>query len=284
VPRRSRPSIVEAPEERIAPDAIVEPDAPPAAPRRQSYMDALRVTAGVLVTIAAALGCVWGMLRYTRTSPRFAVRTIEVQGNTRRTPEDIAREGGILRGQNVFATDLEAAKVAILADPWIEQASVRRKLPSAIGIDVIEREAAALVAVGSDLYLSTRQGELFKKPEPGDPYDLPVITGTRSDDIVKDRAGAVAMIRKALDLAADYEHIGPARALPVQEVHLEDDGALVLSVGKDAIQLRFGKGPYRQSLEQASRVLGDLAGRHAQASVVFLDNEAHPERVVVRMR
>ena len=30
--------------------------------------------------------------------------------------------------------------------------------------------------------------------------------------------------------------------------------------------------------------LGELASRHAQASVVFLDNEAHPERVVVRMR
>jgi len=92
------------------------------------------------------------------------------------------------------------------------------------------------------------------------------------------------MIKKALDLVSDYEHVGAAKQLPVQEVHIEDDGALVLSVGKDAIALRFGKGPYRQSIDQASRVLGELAGRRAQASVVFLDNEAHPERVVVRMR
>jgi len=92
------------------------------------------------------------------------------------------------------------------------------------------------------------------------------------------------MIKRALDLAFDYEHLGVAKHLRVQEVHLEDDGGLVLVVGKDAISLRLGKGPYRQTLEQASRVLGELAGRHAQASVLFLDNEAHPERVVVRMR
>jgi cell division protein FtsQ len=288
VGRGSRASIVEAPEERVAIDPPMESvraaSEPPEGRGRTSYVDGLRVAAGILVTIAAALACVWGMLRYTRTSPRFSVRNVQVQGGAHRSPEDIARLGGIVKGQNVFTTDLEAAKVGILADPWIEQASVHRKLPSTILVEVVEREAAALVAVGPDLYLSTRQGELFKRPEPGDPYDLPVVTGTRSDDIVRDRAGAVAMIKKALDLVSDYEHVGPAKLLPVQEVHIEDDGALVLSVGKDAVALRFGKGPYRQSIEQASRVLGELANRHAQASVVFLDNEAHPERVVVRMR
>jgi cell division protein FtsQ len=288
VPKRaSRASIVEAPDERVAVDPQVEsiaPGPPAVAKGSGRYVEGLRVAAGILVTIAAALVCVWGMLRYTRTSPRFAVRNIQVQGSSHRSPDDIARLGGIVKGENVFTMDLEAAKVGILADPWIEQASVHRKLPATIQVEVVEREAAALVAVGPDLYLSTRQGELFKKPEPGDPFDLPVITGTKSEDILKDRAGAVAMIKKGLDLAADYEHIGPAKQLPVQEVHIEDDGALVLSVGKDAVALRFGKGPYRQSLEQASRVLGELAGRRAQAAVVFLDNEAHPERVVVRMR
>ena len=288
VGRASKSNIVQAPEEQIGLEVqdtdASEPRGPLIDTSRAQYADALRVAAGVLVTIAAALGCVWGMVRYTRTSPRFSVRTIQVQGSSRRTPEDIARLGGIVRGQNIFTMDLEAAKVGILNDPWIEQASVRRKLPSTIAVEVIEREAAALVAVGSDLYLSTRLGELFKKPEPGDPHDFPVVTGTHADDVVKDRAAAVAMIKKALDLAFEYEHTGPAKLLPLQEVHLEDDGALVLSVGKEAISLRLGRGPYRQTLEQASRVLAELSGRHAEASVVFLDNDAHPERVVVRMR
>jgi cell division protein FtsQ len=234
--------------------------------------------------MAAALGCVWGLLRYTRTSPRFAIRTIHVQGGARRSPEDLARLSRVFQGQNIFTTDLEAAHAALLEDPWIEQATIRRKLPDTVSLEVVEREAAALVTIGRDLYLSTRQGELFKKPEPGDPFDLPVITGTKADDIVSDRAAAVAMVKRGLDLLAEYEHTSLGKQLPVQEVHLEDDGGFVLMVGKDPIALHLGKGPYRQSLEQATRVISELATQRAQASIVFLDNEAHPERVVVRMR
>lgn len=287
---KARSALIEAPDERISqgpppPESDAQREADePTDTRQARWKEGLRLAAGVAVTVAAALACVWGLLHYTRTSPRFAVRTIDVHGTSRRSPEDIARQGGIVMGQNVFVTDLEAARAGILDDPWIEQASLRRKLPAAISVDLVEREAAALVAIGPDLYLSTRQGEPFKKPEPGDPFDLPVVTGIRTDDVIKDRNATIVSIRRALDLVADYDHLGPAKSLPVQEVHIEDDGGLVLSVGKDVIQLHMGKGPYRQGLDQAIRVLGELANRRAQASVVFLDNDAHPERVVVRMR
>src|SRR5262249_55798463 len=129
-----------------------------------------------------------------------------------------------------------------------------------------------------------RQGEPFKKHETGDPYDLPVVSGIRADDVAEDRAAAVSLIRRALDLIADYEHTGQAKSHPAQEAHLEDDRAIGLVVGKRATALHLGRGPYRQSLEQGSRVLAELQNRKGQASVVFLDNDAHPERVVVRMR
>jgi len=287
---RARAAVIEAPDERISqgpppPDNELEIEPGDSSePGHARWKEGLRLAAGVTVTVAAALACVWGLLHYTRTSPRFAVRTIDVHGAARRSPEDIARLAGIVMGQNVFVTDLEAARASILNDPWIEQASLRRNLPSSIAVEIIEREASAMVAIGPDLYLSTRQGEPFKRPEPGDPYDLPVVTGIRTDDVVKDRDATIASIKIALDLVADYDHVGPSKSLAVQEVHIEDDGGLVLSVGKEVIQLHMGKGPYRQGLEQASRVLGELGNRRAQASVVFLDNDAHPERVVVRMR
>ncbi len=287
--RKVAPANVEAPDERVLLDADLPDEvddfaeARPAVSRARVW-EALRVTAGVLVTVAAALLCVWGLVRYTRTSPRFAIKTVQVQGSSHRSPEDIARAGGISPEQNIFTTDLEAAQARLLADPWVERVSLRRKLPATILVDVVEREAHALVAIGSDLYLATRQGEPFKKYELGDPYDLPVVSGIRAEEVAEDRAAAVSSIRRALDLIADYGHTAPAKSHPAQEAHLEDDGGIVLVVGKDATALHLGRGPYRQSLEQASRVLGELQNRKAQASVVFLDNDAHPERVVVRMR
>ena len=287
--RKLQPGTVEAPEERVLLGSeLAEEDVGEDAARRgmarARLVEVLRLAAGVLVTLAAALLCVWGLVRYTRTSPRFAIKAVHVQGNSHRSPEDIARTGGIIPEHNIFTTDLETAQSRLLSDPWIERVSLRRKLPSAIVVEVVEREAHALVAIGPDLYLVTRQGELFKKYEPDDPYDLPVVSGIRPEDVAEDRAGAVGLIRRAMDLITDYEHTSPAKSHPVQEAPLEDDGGIVLVVGKDATTLHLGRGPYRQSLEQASRVLAELHNRRGQASVIYLDNEAHPERVVVRMR
>jgi cell division protein FtsQ len=287
--KKMPPGDIEAPEERVllgaeVPDDDGSSDEPRPGISRARLGEALRVTAGVLVTVAAALLCVWGLVRYTRTSPRFAVKAVNVQGSSHRSPEDIARTGGIALEHNIFTTDLQAAQSRLLGDPWIERVSLRRKLPSTIAIEIVEREAHSLVAIGADLYLATRQGELFKKYEPGDPYDLPIVSGIRGEDVAEDRDAAVSLIRRALDLVADYERTGPAKSHPVQEAHLTDDGGIVLVVGKDATALHLGRGPYRQSLEQASRVLAELQSRRGQASVVFLDNDAHPERVVVRMR
>jgi cell division protein FtsQ len=280
---------IEAPDERVLLGAEMtdeEDGDDQAGPgiSRARIAEALRLTAGVVVTVVAALLCVWGLVRYTRTSPRFAIKVVHVQGNAHRSPEDIARTGGIAPEHNIFTTDLEAAQSRLLGDPWIERVSLRRKLPSTIVVDLVEREAHALVAIGSDLYLVTRQGELFKKYELGDPYDLPVVSGIGAEEVAQDRTAAVGLIRRALDLVADYGHTAAAKTHSVQEAHLEDDGGIALVVGKDATTLRLGRGPYRQSLEQASRVFSELASRKGQASVVYLDNEAHPERVVVRMR
>jgi cell division protein FtsQ len=287
--RRAPPSSIEAPDEEVLVGPEMSDDEsdfaearPPIS--RARFWEVVRVTAGVLVTVGAALLCVWGLVRYTRTSPRFAVKAVNVHGSSHRSPEDIARAGGIIIDHNIFTTDLEAAQNRLLGDPWIERVSLRRKLPSAIVIDVVEREAHALVAIGLDLYLATRQGELFKQYESGDPYDLPVISGIRAEEISEDRAAVVASIRRAEDVVSDYEHSAAAKRHPVQEAHLEDDGGIVLVVGKDATALHLGRGPYRQSLEQAGRVLAELHNRKGQASVIFLDNDAHPERVVVRMR
>jgi len=287
--RKAPPGNVEAPEERVLLGPELDDDddyldQPRPGISRARVWEALRLTAGVLVTVGAALLCVWGLVRYTRTSPRCSVKMLQVQGSSHRSPEDIARAGGIAPEQNIFATDLEVAEARLLGDPWIERVSLRRKLPATIMVDVVEREAHALVAIGADLYVATRQGELFKKYETGDPYDLPVVSGIRAEEVAEDRAAAVALIRRALDLVADYDHTAPAKSHPVQEAHLEDDGAIVLVVGKDATALHLGRGPFRQSLEQASRVLAEIQNRRGQASVVFLDNDAHPERVVVRMR
>lgn len=243
-----------------------------------------RTALGLLFALGISIGCVYVLVHYTHTSPRFGVRTFHVTGMAQRTAEAIVEQGGMREGDNIFALDLDRAQAKILEDPYIETVTIARKLPTTLLIEVTEREAAALVAMGGSLYLATREGEVFKKVEPTDPFDLPIVTGIDPDRVATDRAGVTTAVRRALDLAGEYERLGSAKRFPLQEIHASEDGTLSLVVGKSGLVLRLGKGPYRQALDQASRVLNEVTSRRAQAKVIFLDNEAHPERVVVRMK
>jgi cell division protein FtsQ len=238
---------------------------------------------GAALVLGLAAGGALGARRYVTTTPRFAVKDVTVAGNQRRTADDVASEAGIERGQNVFTLDLERARARLLADPWIKDATLARRLPGTVTVQVTERDAAALVALG-DTYLATRDGDIFKRLEPGDPTDLPVITGLTADGVAADRDGAVQSIRRALDLAAEYEHAPLASRSPLQEVHVEEAARFTLVVGKSAVSLRLGAAPFRRKLDEAGRVVAELDRRGAKADAILLDNEAHPERVVVRVR
>jgi cell division protein FtsQ len=262
-----------------------EPEAAPA-PLPKPPSRALGIARGILgialvlgISVTAALGA----RRYVTTTPRFAITTIDVSGNARRTADDVASEAGIAKGANVFTLDLDRAKTRLLADPWIREATLVRRLPGAVIIQVTERDAAAIVALG-DSYLASRDGDVFKRLEPGDPTDLPVVTGLTADGIAQDRAGAVASIRRALDLAAEYERSPLAARAPLEEIHVDPGEALTLFVGKSAIALALGVAPFHHKLDEAAKVLGELDRRGAKADAIMLDNDAHPERVVARVR
>ena len=287
---RKRAPSGKAPRRGKAPPAAAKAP-PPVAPRRSrslpwaQLLTAGRLFLGTLLFFGLMAGSSFGLYRYISTSARFAVKNIVVDGAAHRSAADVARLAGVEAGKNVFAIDLEVARRAILADAYIEQATVDRKLPGTIRITVVEREPTALVALGGSLYLSARGGDVFKRFEPGDPADLVVITGVGGEgEMIRDREGLVALVKKAQDVIADYERLGPARHFPLQEVHVTDEGGTDLVVGREAVTLALGKSPYRPKIERGARVLAEIDRRRGTPSVVFLDNDAHPERVVARMR
>ncbi|MCL2824656.1 MAG: FtsQ-type POTRA domain-containing protein, partial [Polyangiaceae bacterium] len=240
-----------------------------------------RALASVAFVVAASVALAWGIKQHVASSPRFAVKTIRVEGTSRLTPEQVSEAAGVAIGMNVFSIDLDAARRRILQDPWIATAEIGRTLPSKLTISVSEREASGVVAVDADLYLCTPEGELFKKLEVGDPIGLVVVSGVTASLVANDRKLAVSRIRSALELVGQYDLPWLSQRYPVQEVRIADDGTLRLIVGRDPVALDMGRGPYRIKVQRAARVLREVQAQKAVPSVVFLDNEAHPERVVV---
>lgn len=244
----------------------------------------VRFAMGATLFVGTAAVSSLGLYRYVSTSPRFAVRSVTAVGNAHRSEEQLAKLAGVDRGTNVFSIDLDQAALAIKQDPWIEAATVTRQLPGSLTITVTEREAVAIVAVGSDLYLAAPGGEVFKRVEADDPADLPVITGIpREEGKSVDRALLAALVARAEEVSADYDRAGPNKRFPLQEVHLTEEGGVELFVGKEVVRLALGKPPFRAKIERGARVLAEIERRRGQASTIFLDNDAHPERVVARL-
>jgi cell division protein FtsQ len=277
--------------EEEAPRApAARPAQTPRSPRLIRAMAVLQTVLGAAVVLTVAVSVAWAARRYVRESPRFALKTVRVTGARHRTSDEILQRAGLTLGTNLFSIELEEARARLATDPWLEKVSLVRHLPGTIAVDVLEREPSALVAVGDTTYLATREGEIFKRLEVGDPVDLPVVSGLSAEAVANDREGAIADVHRALDLAADYADTSLGAKAPLQQVHVGDDGAMLLIVGKSGLTLSLGKAPFRRKLDQAGRVAMELERRLGARALsektdgIMLDSEARPERVVVRMR
>jgi cell division protein FtsQ len=235
----------------------------------------------LIVTLSGAVA--WAVRRHVVQSARFAVTDIVVAGERQRPADTLLEEAGLARGANIFTVDLDRARARLLADPWVGAATLARRLPGTILVQVTEREVGALVVL-RQAYLASRDGVIFKRFELGDPTDLPVVTGLDPDGVADDREGAQATLRRALDLASDYERTGLGQRAPLQEIHVTTEGGFTFIVGREGMSLALGTPPFRRKLEEAGRVIAELDRRGTKAEAIMLDDEARPERVVVRAR
>jgi cell division protein FtsQ len=285
---------VSAPAEEVA---VGESPAPPKAGRAAKSVPpgpgsgvlgrvvlALKLFAGLAVVVVASSAVAYSLHRYALTTHRFALQKIDLHGAKRLGPDKVRAAAGIEIGKNLFAFDTKKAEEALLADPWVSSARVTRELPDTLRVEISERDAYAVAILGDRPWLVTREGEPFTEIRTDDPYDLPVLSGVSAQALARDRAGAVERLKLGTDLLRQYERLAVAKVHPAQEVALGTSGHAVLTVGKSGITLELGRPPYARKLSMAERVIGELRQKGRTPGIVFLDNDAHPERVVVRMR
>lgn len=277
---RVRRDSVAPPPPEPTPAARPRPKAPsvPLSQRFARVGEALSVVPVLALLAGTVVGGRYGHRWLTHT-PRLGARTLEVSGNAHATRDEVLAAAHLAPGTNVLAVDLERAARQIERLPWVARATVTRQLPDTVRVAVEERSPAALVAAGG-LYLASADGTLFKRAEPGDPVDLPVVTGL-SRELFRERPdGARQEVRDALALIGDLESAQLGSASRLQEVHHDDTGDLSVMLGGTYVWL--GRGPYRSKLSRLRVVLGELRRRGLEPSEVHLESDRHPERVTVR--
>ena len=281
---------VRAPEESFSYDdvSIDEPGLEAAgAPKSAAWgkvMSALRLGLGLALVVGTSVSVATSVRHYALTSPRFSIQEVDLRGGKRVAPEAAREQAGITVGANIFALDTAVAERKLLENPWISEARVTRDLPRSLRVEIKEREPAALAVFAERLYLVSATGEPFKELTTGDPADFPLITGASVDGLSRDRAREIERVKEGLAVLEQYSRIPLSKTQPAQEVHLADSGDVVLTAGKEGITFELGKDGYRRKLLMGEQVVAEMRRKGRSPGIVFLDNQAHPERVVVRMK
>lgn len=234
----------------------------------------------VLASCIAAVG--WGAWRLAIEGSLLRVGEIRFEGLARATAEELLELSPVAEGDHLLAVDPDAVASALRRHPWIASVEVRRRLPAAIEVSVVERRARALVDLGA-LYLLDERGQVFKRATPGDGLDLPVVTGIEREDWVERRAEVEPLLTGALALVDRWSERGLDRRAPISEIHLDANYGTTLWAGDEGVEIRLGQGELPEKLARLERVLAAVDAEGQRAEVLHLDNRRRPDWVAVRV-
>ena len=231
---------------------------------------------------ALSVGLVVGMWKgwgWATTTERLAVQKVRVLGNTRVTAAQVSKLGGPMVGLNLLAMDVGGLERALSAHPWVKSVAVSRRLPDSLVITFTEHAPVALVSV-SDLYLVNADGEPFKRAQPNEAMDLPLITGIERDALVSRRDETRLVIRRALIALDAYSRSPASTGHAISEVNVSDSGlTLVTTSGQEIV---LGDADVEPALHRLARVRRELSAKQLTAEVIRLDNRTRPDWVAVQ--
>ena len=99
------------------------------------------------------------------TSSFFDVQTVAVNNNNYYTKEQIISKADAKTGQNIFGVKTNEIKEALLTDPYIKTARVRRSLPGTIVISIEERSEFAVVPYSGAFVIIDKDGLVLRKSD-----------------------------------------------------------------------------------------------------------------------
>lgn len=236
----------------------------------------MNITATVLfaacgLLLAGALG--WWALRH----PVFAIGGIVVQGDVTHNSVATLRANVAprLRG-NFFTVDLQKAREAFEAVPWVRRATVKRQFPNKLRVVLEEHEAEAFWGADSESSLVNSQGEVFEAN-----------TGDVEADEMPRLVGPEGSAAQVLAMYRGLKPMLEALDLGVEEVVLTGRGGWSVTLDSGAT-VELGRGTTEDVLARSQRFASTLTqvtakyGRRPEALVTA--DLRHTDGYAVKLR
>src|ERR1700685_1486253 len=187
---------------------------------KKAWETYLSVTFWSVIALAAAATS-YALGHYLLASPEMALihsDQVQITGNRYVTRGRVLEIFSADRNRSVLRIALNERRRQLETIPWVEQATVRRALPHAIEVEIVERTPIAFLREGSDMALVDVHGVILDGAVQGK-FHFPVVSGFTSEMPPDER-------EKRMQLFAGFlQELGSARAGAldqVSEVDLSD--------------------------------------------------------------
>jgi cell division protein FtsQ len=222
--------------------------------RRKKVAGAAGSVTRLALFVAAATFVAVSAYRYTRSSPRFLVSHIAVDGNVHITAREVIARSGIIEGQSVFEVDLDESAAAIGEIPWVREARVLRRLPGRVHIEIIEREPVALLP-SKELLLMDETGKIVADAYSSGVVDAPLITGGALGPLKPGDVARAEGLDEAIEIVRLMGALGVAAHIGVSEINIADPTNITLVTKRSGANIYLGTGDMEGKLWRLTRVV-----------------------------
>ena len=111
----------------------------------------------------------------------FSIRDITVEGRKQSGKDEVFDALGTERGAAILDFDTKAAAARLGKLPWVETATVQRRLPDTIAVVLTERVPLARWQHDDKIYVIDSEGKILKDAKPEDFASLPLVVGAGAD-------------------------------------------------------------------------------------------------------
>ena len=199
--------------------------------------------------------CVGLVYTYSRlvSGEYFALRTLEIQGNSRASSREILEIADLANGSNTLALSISTVEESLSRHPWVEEVSVKRVLPGTLIIGVREKTPAFWVLTGGILHYADARGVLIAPVVPGRFESLPML---EVESGAEDMAAVLPALVKSLQVSRLPLNMGN-----ISVVRLSSARAVELYVDDAHLKISIGLEGWTSNLRRLGRTLADLERR-----------------------
>lgn len=190
-----------------------------------------RLRKGLLYLVICAL--VTAILVY---APIFTLQKIELSGANYLTQDDIMSIAQIQKGEPLLRIQTDELQRTLVKDLRIESAAVRRRLPDALEVDLVERRPVASVACDYGYLDFDRTGLVLSGFQSLKGVQIPLVTGVTVHDLYIGDTTKDPHTLKVLDFLG---RLDDDTLNQISEINIQDPKA-VMAYTVGSIQIRLG--------------------------------------------